>query len=183
MPLSEKQKAYLKTWRKKNAFRLKARRKELRLANLDNVRLRDRLKKVKIRESAPGKLTKQYKQWRYKNPEKQILHQAKIRAKAKGVEFSLSEKDIIIPKVCPVLGINIVLPKDRTEKIFGFCPDSPSLDRIDNTLGYVPGNVWVISMRANKIKGDATLDELIRLVQALQKLEEQYSDTENLGQV
>lgn len=37
---------------------------------------------------------------------------------------------------------------------------SPSLDRIIPTLGYVPGNVWVISHRANELKRDATLQEI-----------------------
>jgi hypothetical protein len=38
-----------------------------------------------------------------------------------------------------------------------------SLDRIDNTKGYVPGNVVVVSYRANRIKSDATAQELLRI--------------------
>jgi hypothetical protein len=49
-------------------------------------------------------------------------------------------------------------------------PNSPSLDRIDNTKGYVPGNVWVISWRANDLKRNATLEELKLLVAALEEL-------------
>ena len=37
----------------------------------------------------------------------------------------------------------------------------PSIDRIDNTKGYVPGNVIVMSHRANKLKGDATKEETL----------------------
>ena len=44
---------------------------------------------------------------------------------------------------------------------------SPSLDRIDNTKGYIKGNVKVISWRANAIKKDATLEELKALVNYL----------------
>jgi len=36
-------------------------------------------------------------------------------------------------------------------------------------MGYVKGNVWVISHRANRIKNDATLLELEKLVTALKK--------------
>ena len=39
--------------------------------------------------------------------------------------------------------------------------NSPSLDRIDSSKGYTPDNVWVISRRANIIKHDATLEELL----------------------
>lgn len=48
---------------------------------------------------------------------------------------------------------------------------SPSLDRIDNRLGYVKGNVIVVSHRANAIKRDATLDELRRIVAFYEPLE------------
>jgi hypothetical protein len=38
-----------------------------------------------------------------------------------------------------------------------------SLDRIKNSRGYVPGNVLVISLRANLLKGQATLAELQKI--------------------
>jgi hypothetical protein len=37
---------------------------------------------------------------------------------------------------------------------------SPELDRIVPSLGYVKGNVLVVSRRANRIKTDATVEEL-----------------------
>ena len=49
------------------------------------------------------------------------------------------------------------------------CPNSYSLDRIDSSKGYIPGNVWVISRRANAIKSDATLEELELLVKNLKE--------------
>lgn len=44
-------------------------------------------------------------------------------------------------------------------------PDSPTLDRLDNTKGYVRGNVIVVSYRANRLKSDATIYELRRLAE------------------
>lgn len=85
---------------------------------------------------------------------------AKCRAKRKGLEFSITEEDIDIPMICPVLGIP--LKKNKTS---GFHNNSPSLDRIDNNRGYVPGNVRVISNRANMLKCDATIEELEKVLE------------------
>jgi len=85
-----------------------------------------------------------------------MLHRAKKRAKLKGLSFLITLVDIEpIPDVCPVLGL--ALNWDRAGLPAG---DSPSLDRIDNNLGYIPGNVMVISNRANMIKSDATAEEV-----------------------
>lgn len=43
--------------------------------------------------------------------------------------------------------------------------NSPNLDRIVNALGYVKGNVIVVSARANRLKSDSTLDELRKLIE------------------
>jgi hypothetical protein len=39
-----------------------------------------------------------------------------------------------------------------------------SLDRVDNTKGYIPGNVRVISRKANLMKSSLTLDVLEKLI-------------------
>jgi hypothetical protein len=69
------------------------------------------------------------------------------------VPFSISVQSIVIPATCPVLGIPIILGEKRSE-------NSPSLDRLVPENGYVPGNVRVISDKANRLKGDRTLIEL-----------------------
>lgn len=45
--------------------------------------------------------------------------------------------------------------------------ESASLDRFDNTKGYIRSNVKIISNRANELKSDGTLEEFIRLVEYL----------------
>lgn len=80
-----------------------------------------------------------------------MFHAAKARAKRKGIPFRITLEDVRIPAVCPLLGIPIRLGGHRR--------DSPSIDRINPKRGYVRGNVWIVSQRANKIKNDSTLDE------------------------
>lgn len=88
---------------------------------------------------------------------KVLLRSAQVRALAKGIPFSLTEKDFEIPEFCPVLDIRLAIGTGR-----GPAPHSPTLDRIDPQLGYVAGNVQVISSRANAMKNDASADELRR---------------------
>lgn len=99
--------------------------------------------------------------WRLNHPEANRLclmfNNARIRARAKGLPFSITKDDIVIPAVCPVLGVAFALPVMDQK---GPGPYSPSLDRLRPELGYVPGNIRVISYRANRIRNDATVAEL-----------------------
>ncbi len=93
------------------------------------------------------------KQWRLDHPERYMLNAARSRAKRVGIPFDLSIKDIHIPDTCPVLGIPLFHGVRNN-------PHSPTLDRVDNDIGYLKGNVVVVSQRANKLKSDATVAEL-----------------------
>ena len=89
-------------------------------------------------------------------PEVRMYRRAKSRAKSKGLEFSITKEDIIIPAACPILRCPLVVHKGKS----GAFPDSPSLDRIDNNKGYTPDNIWVISQKANMMKANASEQEL-----------------------
>lgn len=75
---------------------------------------------------------------------------ARKRAKRDGVPCTITIADIEIPETCPVLGIPLKI-NGR-----GMSPNSPTLDKVRPELGYVPGNVVVISWLANKVKGNLT---------------------------
>ena len=91
---------------------------------------------------------------------------AKKRAKQKDFEFNLELDDIPeIPEFCPVLGIKIT-PNNTNAPL----DSSPSLDRIDSTKGYIKGNVRIISNRANRIKADATIEELRKVLEDYEKI-------------
>ena len=89
-----------------------------------------------------------------------MLYAARARAKKLGLECTITKDDIVIPDVCPVLGTPLFARAGEGRPTTDQIPNSPSLDRIVNDKGYVPGNVAVISFRANLLKRDATIEEL-----------------------
>lgn len=102
---------------------------------------------------APSK--EEQAKWRKAHPKTKLICSAKARAKRDGIEFSISIKDFKVPKNCPLLGIRLtnIVGKGRL-------PSNISLDRIDNTKGYIKGNVWVVSDLANRMKQNATSEQL-----------------------
>ena len=87
------------------------------------------------------------------NPTKYLLAYAKLRSKQKNIPFDLTIDDIIIPEVCPIMGTKF----DRADK-----KTAPSIDRIVPELGYIKGNIQVISTLANQMKWNSTKEELIQ---------------------
>lgn len=114
------------------------------------------------------------KQRRTRSPEYVLHYSSKSRARIQGLEHTLKKGDIIVPEFCPLLGVRLIPGQDKGSD--RSC--SPSLDRIDPKKGYVPGNVWVISNRANQIKNDATAEELWKIAT---KLSQKIASLQGLG--
>lgn len=85
----------------------------------------------------------------------EILRDIRARCKRSGLPFDLQPSDIAVPDRCPITGEPFV---------FGHVghPQSPSVDRRDPALGYICGNVAVISRRANTIKSDCVDPQVFR---------------------
>ena len=114
-----------------------------------------------LREYKKKKAKKYYrpkprKKETYNTVENLLLISAKERAVKKGIEFSIGYEDIAIPKRCPVLGIKIDRFSDYVTQSNLSRASSPSLDRLNNSKGYIKGNVLVMSYRANVLKGQGT---------------------------
>lgn len=95
--------------------------------------------------------------WKAAHPEQWMLNKARDRAKRNGKPFSITVADIHVPKRCPILGIPLFWGNEQKSE------NSPSLDCLIPHLGYVPGNVFVMSMRANRLKGDGSWQELKKI--------------------
>lgn len=94
-----------------------------------------------------------------KDPLRYMLKNVKSRAKKDGIEFSITKNDLEWPTHCPVLGMPLIRNSKK-----GWADDTYSLDRVDNTKGYIPGNVKIISWRANGLKKDASIEELEKIL-------------------
>jgi len=102
--------------------------------------------------------------YRTARPEHYLWAAAKIRAERWGLPFTIVPADVVIPLVCPVFGTLLARSKR------GQLANSPSLDRFVPELGYVPGNIAVISHRANALKFNASLEEHRALVLWMEKV-------------
>ena len=98
------------------------------------------------------------KAYREKNYIKTIFWCRRSIAKSERVEFTIKFEDLVVPLVCPVLGITLDL--SGAPRAGGVAADnSPSIDRINPERGYVAGNVAIISWLANRLKSNGSADQ------------------------
>lgn len=101
-----------------------------------------------------------------------LLQNARRRARSKGLLFDLQPEDVVLISHCPILKIPLSFStKIRTN-------NSYSLDRIDNNKGYTKDNILVCSWRSNFLKGDATVDELEKIVRYYKRLNKKTEQNE-----
>ena len=89
-----------------------------------------------------------------------IRKESRNRAKKRKLDFNISTKYLSTllhdcNYTCPVFKTKFIINSKEKNKLY-----KPSLDRIDNTKGYIEGNVAWISWKANTMKSDATREEL-----------------------
>lgn len=93
------------------------------------------------------------------------LSASRARAKKSGLEHTLTHGWLVAnaPAACPLLEEPLQYNNTRTASF------SPAVDRIDNEQGYTPENCWVVSMIANRIKTNATLEQIELAARNLRK--------------
>lgn len=101
---------------------------------------------------------------------RRLFSNKRSHAKAQGIPFDLTIDDVHFPTHCPVLGIRLDYEMGSKGAP---TPQSPSFDRANSCLGYIPGNVIIVSNRANSIKHNASPEELRRVADFYARLENQ----------
>ena len=75
-----------------------------------------------------------------------------------------------LPDYCPILGVKLNYDGTGIEGNWSRTENSPSIDRINSSIGYTKDNIHVISWRANRIKNDSTVEELGKIYAYMLKI-------------
>jgi hypothetical protein len=100
-----------------------------------------------------------------KHQDLRLFNSCKCNAKRRGIPFSLTREDIKIPETCPLLGIPLTNIQGH-----GRVATNASIDRKDSTKGYTKENVWIISDLANRMKAEATPEQLLVFAEHIKKV-------------
>jgi hypothetical protein len=147
---------YMKEYYKNNKEKWKIDSEEKRLRKIETQK--------RYAENHKESVKKRRIDWTNANFEWEIWSQAKRRAARNSIEFNLEKSDIIIPTHCPYLGWEITTGWGN-----GRVMTNASIDRIDNSKGYIKGNIQILSRQANEMKRDISIDDLIKFAQGVLK--------------
>lgn len=137
----------------------------------EKAKLRDRRKTDPVyREELNTKSRERYHNSKLKNWPSILYRSAKQRAKKLDLPFTITIDDVIIPEICPVFETPLIFSSGKLSR------NSASIDRIDPKMGYVPGNVQVLSYMANTMKSNATKTELQKFAKWITEV---YGSEEN----
>lgn len=93
------------------------------------------------------------------------LSNTKSNCEKDAIPFDMTVDDLApYPLKCPVLGTPINWMNTGSSS-----NDSPSIDRMIPEVGYVRGNVRIISQKANRLKGNASVDELRAILRYMEE--------------
>jgi hypothetical protein len=162
MPTKEQKREYNQAYYAKYKDKLKQDSIDYYHANKEKVLITKEVYKEKNKEVIKEKGRAYYRS-HLKN---RLVNAARARAKKFGHEFNLTVDDFEIPDRCPLLDIELYVAEGRKTVKY----NSASLDRIDSSKGYIKGNVWIISFKANTMKSNSTLDEFLLMAENWKRL-------------
>lgn len=108
-----------------------------------------------------------------------IIRNVKFSAKRRKIDFDLKFEDLELPTHCPILNIELKYIKENCGNYFNHA----TLDRIDNSKGYIKGNVIILSRLANVMKNEADFNQLELFALNIQTLINSYKNQGALGSI
>lgn len=130
----------------------KAKRRESYLKRKEYYLAQNKAWRDANKEHRKEHAAKKHRERKQTSPELYLWKYARARARNDGMEFDLEVADIVIPEMCPYMKT----PFEMNNKQL-----AASLDRIDSTRGYTKDNIRVVSYMANRMKTNATEEQLI----------------------
>lgn len=161
--ISEKGKNRSKKYREENKNLLSEKGKIYYQKNKEQILKRTAKNKHEKYLKDPQDVTSKNKEWKRTHIEMYLAQGARARAKRDNIPYKITYKDIVVPEKCPYLDIPLV-------PFSGWC--TPSLDKIIPELGYVPGNIQVISKLANTMKNQASIEQLLTFANSVIRIHE-----------
>lgn len=150
----EERRVYHREYYTKNRERILENQKRLNQNNKEKRAEYGRKYRSENKDKIATKAKEYNRKYRSENRDYFSLIDIRTRAKRRGLPFNLDINDLTSPKVCPILGLEL------SRNTGTAASTSPSVDRIIPELGYIKGNIQVISNKANTMKNDATPEEL-----------------------
>lgn len=99
-------------------------------------------------------------QWN-SDPRQVLWLRSKENAHTQGIAHTITPDEIPLPNTCRYFGWELDY-RDTASKRRRWSHQTASIDRIDSSKGYIPGNIQVISLLANRMKQDATIEEMLK---------------------
>lgn len=127
---------------------------------LTDAEIRRKVNKLRrAKEPLPDWLKREHarlqREWTRARPAHHIVIRSRARAKKQGVPFHITPSDVEVPERCPICDVEMRVGAGQN--------NSPSIDRIDNSLPYVAHNVMVICHDCNRRKSDSTPEQMYRI--------------------
>jgi hypothetical protein len=155
----EQELAKQKEWRKANpeAARSKAKAQYEKHKEKRNEQTRQ------YKKSHPEMRQKEYRNAQQKRPWRQCLLNAKNRSDKKNFAFDLTREwcEQVWTGNCAVTGLPFSFGSQT------HFPFSPSIDRIDSSLGYLQTNCRFVLFAVNSLKGTGTDQQMLQIAQAI----------------
>lgn len=107
------------------------------------------------------------RRWNAENPARKLLGQYRQSARKRGLDFALTVEIIeamLAPMTCSATGLPLTWEHDGSARAN---PWAPSIDRVDCSKGYVPGNVRVVCWAFNQMRGEYPDEVVFALAKAL----------------
>lgn len=114
-----------------------------------------------------GRVRETSRRWNQKNPVKALHNTCRHSAAKRGLECTITLEDVeqlAAPMTCSMTGLPLTWERSGTSKAR---PWAPSIDRIDCSVGYVPGNVRIVCWAFNQARSDYSDEVVLTLARAL----------------